>query len=299
MLWWGTFACCFYFISSVSSHATIGFQAGEGRDAFNNPSFLRSAYGYLGGYGSYTYLRIPHSQAGMYTYKIEILLPSIGTRSQNKSLSSVKPEEVGGWQLSFDDGGNSNDPNVLQMITYTAYLGNELSNAWHMQISISVAINCVNFHDPLVVPCGNTVTGNQTYALLFPVRQHLCVKGSSGVCVPNGQVEDWSGYTSPASFTPLGSCSASSVSNPCPALKFYQSPKDIKASCPAISITPAPFTLPLNFSKPVYSNSGIRMQVSATSSASSSRPRTALVFLLFQLLAMTIPHQHSTFHLFG
>eukprot|EP00960_Hanusia_phi_P067427 766628-Hanusia_phi.AAC.5 len=175
------------------AHASLRPSPGEGINA-NGDVIADQAVAAIrpGGYGYLTELRIGHAEPQMFTYKIEIITPLIAADS---AVKSVKPGPVAGWNLKFNM--SSSDDKLRRKITYIANIGQELFNDWQVQITLSVAINCMELKDALVRSCG--MIGDREVAwVMFPVRQHLCSLDANQVCVPNGQVLDWTGYERPA-----------------------------------------------------------------------------------------------------
>ena len=113
------------FVCNTQAHLTVSMQPGNGVGA-TGASAPSGGSLPMGGYGAYAEWRVSHAEEKTYTYKIEIMVPTIGP---DASLNSVKPGPIPGWQLSFNDvDTDSTDPALRRKITYKAYEGTRETN---------------------------------------------------------------------------------------------------------------------------------------------------------------------------
>ena len=257
-------------LDMATGHATLRAWSGDGIDASGNATPDLASAAVSPGGGRLTEMRISHARAGMYTYKIEIILPDVG-----QTLSSLKPAPLPGWNLRYNPSSSASTE-TRKKITYTAYLGHELFDQWYLQIPISMNFKCnTQYNDPLIRGCGSIEQDMIMYAL-FPVRQHLCEVDANGVCVPNGQTLDWADFAEPPSnATKLSdSCNAKSS----PGIKVFRSPR-VRATCNVSVTTPQPaFALSTAFESPCTGescNSGVRAASPASTTVIANGGTTA------------------------
>ena len=178
-----------------------------------------------GGYGFYGVVKVPHSQPGMFTYKISMKIP-------NSLSATIKPQFTPGWAVTYDIDNNPNS----RWIHMEAYPGFEFSNDWVFIFQLQIAIKCgtftapLAFSDSLIVPMGTASDGTVFYGALFPSMQYLCVM-TNNVCVPNGKFELWSQYSTVGTYNSLvcgnnaqqspGTCNSACKGSTVPCFSFY------------------------------------------------------------------------------